>query len=99
MTGGFDYNPSASTHYGGITYRIGGLAEATLVGISALFADFYLKKKLNIFYALCLLIIQFMSGGRTILVAIMFATGIYSTFFLKKAFGYLIVLAMIGSLL
>lgn len=95
MSGGFGYGDS-STSFGGIAFRIGGLQEATIVGVSALFADFYLKKKPNIFYAFCLLIIQFMSGGRTILVAIIIAIAIYSTFFLKRAFVYLIFLAAIG---
>src|SRR5690606_34554003 len=39
MAGGFDYNPGASSRFGGITFRIGGLQEATIVGASALFAD------------------------------------------------------------
>lgn len=96
MAGGFDYNPGVSRQFGGLTYRIGGLAEATLVGTSALFADFYLKKKLNVFFAIVLLFILFMSGGRTILVATIVAITIYSTFFLKRSFIYLIFLGAIG---
>jgi O-antigen ligase len=96
ISGGFDYNPGGSTKYGGLTFRIGGLAEATLVGISALLADFYLKKKLNIFYTIALLIIQFMSGGRTMLIAIIVAIAIYSTFFLKRTMSYVLLLGGIG---
>lgn len=95
MPKGFEYGDT-STQYGGLAYRLGGLGDLTIVGISALFADFYKKQKFNIFYTFSLLLIQFMSGGRTILVGIILAVSLYSTFFLKRVFAYLFIFGSIS---
>ena len=90
-----EFSKSLNTKYGGQAYRFGGMAETVTVGIPALFAYYIIKKKLNLFVLLVFLFFVFMSGGRTLMIGVIFAITIFSFIFLPRNFVYLISAAIL----
>ena len=91
LSGLFQYNSGAMSEGSGVAYRFSGLDYAATIGIPALFALYVYKAKLNMFALIILFVFVFLSGGRTIMIGILFAIIIFSFMFLPRNFVYLIV--------
>ena len=68
---------------------LGGMAETVTLGLPALFAYYIIKKKMNVLALILMLFFVFISGGRTIVVGVIFAITIFSLLFLPRNFIYL----------
>ena len=84
------YNKVLAAKYGGQAYRLGGMAEIVTLGLPALFAHYIIKKKISLFALILLLFFAFMSGGRTLVMGVIFAITFFSFVFLPRNFIYLI---------
>lgn len=84
------YNKVFAAKYGGQAYRLGGMAETVTLGIPALFAYYIIKKKISIVALVLLLFFVFISGGRTLMIGVIFAITFFSFVFLPRNFIYMI---------
>lgn len=93
LAGTFKYNPEAETQIGnqGVAYRFGGLADAVVIGVPALFSYYTIRGKFNFFAFILLCSFMFISGGRTLMIGTVFTIIIFSFLFFPKNFIYLIV--------
>ena len=87
LSGLYNYG-DASSHFGGVAIRLGGLTEVAGYGIAALLAKHYLVDKLNTILLIIFTLFLFMSGGRTYLVGLSFAVFLYSILFAQKYIVY-----------
>lgn len=93
LSGIFDYGGEFNKglqRYGGTAYRLGGLTDIVIVGIPALFALVVLRKKMNWVALVILLLFLFLSGGRTVMVGIIFSIVAFSIFFYPRYLVYLV---------
>lgn len=85
--GSFRYAENPSTHFGGITHRIGGLDTVGIIGFAALVAYSH-KKNIKFFEILTfifLFAILVSGGGRTAFWGLMFSFILYILFIAKRA--------------
>lgn len=83
-----EFSKGRISEYGGQAYRFGGMAETVTVGIPSLFACYIIKKKMNIFLFLLLLFFVFMSGGRTLMIGVIFSIMFISFLFFPRNLVY-----------